>query len=582
MNKARLTYRFDREGLRTEDRELEGRGERQPAKLDDGEELLGRVNQESEIKRHEEKGRLDDQLAYEDEMAARRGGRTAYEEFSGPVRTESRERRADRERRAAKPERSDGGYPAGSYSREEEEMYANFYRGNYDSLAEKKPHDRKVVSLFDDDFYTLPEDRQHTLFTDNNRSGWEAEDAQETKRIERLIRESHTAQEDPSVRSYHERREEVRERNPRANSQRRDDKLESWDLSRRESEGSRDYRDAWNREPYEQRAGKGRSEAARRYEEEEAEFGRYGMAGRYGEADRYDSDAYTSVKSIRHRNLHWVKYVGLFAGALAFGGLLGYLVLMLLSGSDGAESKLPPQSAINQTGSVSGADLGGLAADNGDVPASALEANISMPAQSFILLQNGKFSTAEAAANASQALDQGGYASATETDEFYYVYAGIAADRDSIQPLAAKLKAENYEIYAKEVALPALNHVTWNAATDTLQAYLMETDKVVRMMSGLTLIHLEEEAATPIDAASLQALKEVHQSWSQQAAKVGAGAPETAKAQLQKMHNAINTAVKSLEAYSAKPAASLLGQAQTNLMQCVFAEKDLYDIIAKG
>jgi stage II sporulation protein B len=581
MNKARLTYRFDREGLRKEDGELDRHGDRQMAKREQMEETDSRDIDGRDSEQQEEEERLAERLAYEDERALRRAERAPDREFVEQQRPEGRERRSSQQRKAAQPEYTPVRYPS-SYKQEEEELYANFYRGNYDSPVEKKPHDRKVVSLFDDDFYTLPEDRQHTLFTDNNRSGWETDDNQETKRIERLIRDSQTAREDSASRNYSERRDDVRDRNTPGSVTRSDDKLESWDLNRRGSAGNPNYHDGWNREPYEQRGGKGRSEAARRYEEEEAEFNRYGMAGRYAEADRYDSDAYTSVKSIRHRNLHWVKYVGLFTGALAFGGLLGYLVLMLLSGSDGATSKLPPESAINQTNGVSGADLGGLAVDNKDVPVTALEANISMPAQSFIMLQNGKFSTAQAAATASQALDQGGYASATETDEFYYVYAGIAADRDSIQPLAAKLKAANYEIYAKEVALPALNHVSWNAATDTLQAYLMETDKVVRMMSGLTLIHLEEDAATPIDAASLQALKEVHQSWSQQAAKVGAGAPETAKAQLQKMHNAINTAVKSLEAYSAKPAASLLGQAQTNLMQCVFAEKDLYDIIAKG
>ncbi|MBC8080121.1 MAG: hypothetical protein H7X86_07235 [Gorillibacterium sp.] len=559
MNKARLTYRFDRTGARTDDLENEINSaqyrtiENNPSENRERAERVP-MREKSEQREEEHQGRaMDEELTYN--QLNPKQHRSIYSE--------------------------------------EEELYANFYKGNYDSLASKKHIDKgKVVSLFDDDFHVLSEDRQHTIFTNHN-SNWDTDDDQETKRIERLIRDSGAERnrgEDPERNPKWGDEWNQRGAYPSNNSPLTHpaSTKEGWEPDRRGTTVDHYYQDNRDRESVHTRTAPVRDDRRHRYGEGDVERGRYEERTRYDDLYRYDEskpysesnrymedfDLYPGVKSTRRKNMPWIKVVASLTAAVATGGLLGYFVLTLFSGA-GSSNTVSPTAAVQSELSNSADHTGLITLPGADLTAAALEANITLPAKTFIMLQNGKFSTSQTAASAAEALDAGGYASATDAGEYYYVYAGIAADRDSVKALADKLKSGNFEIYAKEVTLPAVSHVNWNEGTETLQAYIEETDKIVRMISGLTLIHLEEESVTPLDKASLQALKNAHQAWSQQASIVNAGATESAKAKLQRMHNAVNTAEQSLEAYSKKPADSLLWQAQTNLMQCILAEKDL-------
>jgi hypothetical protein len=101
------------------------------------------------------------------------------------------------------------------------------------------------------------------------------------------------------------------------------------------------------------------------------------------------------------------------------------------------------------------------------------------------------------------------------------------------------------------------------------------------MMANLTLVHLDEGTPTPLDASTIQSVKNSYQAWAQLDTAVGTGAPENAKQLLQKMHTAISTAEQALEAYGKKPTSDYLWQAQAQLMQSILAEKQLLAAIAK-
>lgn len=554
MNKARLTYRFDRTGLKEdgtgtsapkEPWNRDGKpaeaqaAEPAPGEMRDNEsfssagwEPLGETVSRAEQKRRER------------EAALRSARRESWEWSDADVR--------DRES-GRKPERHDERY---------EERHDERYEERYDyGLRVDKGSGYgnrgtgKVIPLHEDERRAWESERDWSRRYDQADEPFRGASVQdETIRIENLIRQSESRSRPDGDRYPYEEWNDDRRIRPEGS-------LHSASSSRSGS--------AWDSP---------RSAEASRYETD-LPYRSYDYSDSRG-PEIEDSLLYPEARSVRRRNLGWLKVAASLAGALVVGGMLGYYVLTLFNSTPPADSNAPAadgSSAIVQTDTDttgSGAGTGGTLGGE-ESAAAAAEANIALPEQSFVLLQNGKFSTPESAAAAAGALDDSGYAAVTEPGDFYFVYAGIAADRESARILEEKLKAGKFEVYAKEYTLPAVSHVEWTGDTVPLQAYLEETNRLTRTMSGLTLVHLEEDSVTPLDAESLSSIKKTHQTWTQKAAAIKGVAPADAKALLQKMDNGINTAEKSLEAYGKNPSTSLLNQAQTNLIQCLLAEKQL-------
>jgi len=534
MNKARLTYRFDRTGLKEEDAETAVTKEpwHRDAEPEEAYEPLPAQSRPQEFTAAS--SLLTERAAERQREAAAAERRREREEALRRSRPEPWEWSAAPSRSrdyGGKPENNAGGYDDGRESRRE---YADAGTGRAG----------KVIPLHEEEWRGFEQDRDWSGRYEDADGGHERGRSyqDETLRIESLIRETESRS----------RRE--RDSNPH----------EGWE----DGNGRGEYK----------------ADSSARYDSARPSDRGYGYHpggySNYRGPEVEESLLYPEARQIRRRNLGWLKVAASLAGALLVGGMLGYYVLTLFSGSSSKNGATPTDSggsAIVQTGTGdTGAATGANAAGNGEKTASAaLQANVSIPEKTFVLLQNGKFSTAESAGAAASALDGGGYAAATEPGDSYFVYAGIAADRESARILENKLKAGRFEVYAKEYTLPAVTQVEWSGDPVPLQAYLEETNRLAQMMSGLTLVHLDEESVTPLDATSLASIKKAHQTWTQKAAAVKTGAPQSAKALLQKMDNAVNTAEKSLEAYSKNPSTSLLNQAQSNLMTCILSEKQL-------
>ena len=565
MNKARLTYRFDRTGLKEEGTQTaapkepwyrdgepeEARGPIQEPRPTHGASPKGGDSPfPAEWRSEQEREAAASERRREREEELRRGRQEAWEWSDSP---QSR--------------RSEAGQPSyGAYKRE------SGHAPRRDEAEPGPSRSGKVVPLYDEEWMSHEPTRRYPSDpTPGERSRAYEE---ETYRIESLIRETEQrARRDRDHYSY-----ESREHGPGGS--------ESTPPASRRYPDSRVSEDRYGSpDEYGPSKDYGPSndyESSRDYEPPRS----YGSPGRYSDYPRpeiEESLLYPEARRVRRRNLAWLKVTASLAGALLVGGMLGYYVLTLFNGSSVKDDAAPTGSsgaAIVQTDPVKeGASAPDSASTGGDSAAAAAQANVSIPEKTFVLLQNGKFTTADTADSAAKALDGGGYAAATETGDSYFVYAGIAGDRESARILENKLKASRFDVYAKEYKLPALSRVEWNGDTAPLEAYLAETNRVAQMMAGLTLVHLDEESATPLDATSLAAIKKSHQTWTQKAAAVKAGAPESAKPLLQKMDNAVNTAEKSLEAYSKNPSTSLLNQAQANLMACILAEHQLLDAI---
>ncbi|WP_010270865.1 hypothetical protein [Paenibacillus senegalensis] len=289
-----------------------------------------------------------------------------------------------------------------------------------------------------------------------------------------------------------------------------------------------------------------------------------------------------SARYVRYSKTPWLKVGAAVAGAVATGVLLGLLVLSLFN-----SDQLPPASDQRVTeGSmpvgtpVEGGSDQGDTANPGAAPAAAGDGvQVQIPAKTYTILQNGGFSQAEGAETAVKELLDKGLAGVREDLDKHYVYAGIAADRTAAASLSLPLQNQQVEIYVKTYTLPAVPSIRWEGNTETLLTYLAQSDQLVQIISGMTAVHLEGTALTPMEEASLQTLKEKHEAWTASAAAVNSEAPDEIKPILQKLDTAMNTAKQSIDEYRRNPSAAMLWQAQTSLLQFVLAEKELLQMI---
>jgi stage II sporulation protein B len=276
------------------------------------------------------------------------------------------------------------------------------------------------------------------------------------------------------------------------------------------------------------------------------------------------------------RDIPWMKMAGTAIGAIITGVLLGYFIVTMFSGSNSAQNKA---AISNETAPITNETTKVVSKEASvTVPSDSLQTGaiaVQIPARTYTFLQNGGFSTAARADSAVEEVRKKGLAAVTESADKYFVYVGVAANRTSGLNLKEQLLSKDMEIYMKPYTLPSLTQIQWNGKAEALQTYCSEADQLVQMLSGITLVHLEETQLTPLSDATLQSIKATFEAWTLISTQVFTDAPTNVKPTLQKMTNAMNTAKLSLDEYKKNPSFEMLWQAQTNIIQFIIAEKTL-------
>ena len=285
---------------------------------------------------------------------------------------------------------------------------------------------------------------------------------------------------------------------------------------------------------------------------------------------------------IKHSRPPYFKIFASLTGAVITGIMFGFFVLSLFTGDAPGET-VTEQAATNEQAQVT--ETGSQAEP--DVPAPAKNgiqqtAFVSIPAQSYFLLQHGVFNSLEGAETAVETLSRSGFAAATETGEQYRVYAGITTARDDALLLSYRLQEKNLETYIKAYEIPQTESIAWNAGSKAAaENYFTQGSEIVKMISALSMIHLRDSSPSAPDDTSLTAIAGVHRAWTKSAAEMEDDVPEPLKAVFQKMNNAVNTAVVSLEEYKKNPAFTYLWQSQSALIQYVILQKDFLQQLAQ-
>ena len=279
----------------------------------------------------------------------------------------------------------------------------------------------------------------------------------------------------------------------------------------------------------------------------------------------------------------WMKLSTTVAGAVITGVLLGYFVISMFTDTKLSDIqsldnlKETVSEVMDKSNTISPSALP-VSGTTSTLVAASISVNI--PARTYTFLQHGSFSTLQSAQTKESELISKGQAVATESSDKFFVYVGMTVTRAQADTLKQQLIAKKIDIYIKPVVVPAATKVQWINKQDVLAPYLKQSDKLIQMMSDLSLIHLEEIKLTPIDDMTLQSLKTDHQTWTQMLATVNEGAPEQVKPTLLKMNNAMHAAKVSLDDYKKSPTTAKLWQTQTNLMKFILTEKELIEEIA--
>ena len=210
-------------------------------------------------------------------------------------------------------------------------------------------------------------------------------------------------------------------------------------------------------------------------------------------------------------------------GAVATGLLFGTLLMNLIAGEPPApefslqaterpENGTPAPAAGPAAGEGEAAELSGDTAQESAVPGAAgsaltAPAEVEIPARRMWLLQYGIFRTLDNARAMAQSVREKGFAATIEEADGFYVYAGIASDRDAALRTGARLTAEGFEVYVKPYALPSVTQVRWeDGSADALADYLAKGAGLLRLIGDLTLVHLEGEPVAP-EESTLEMLR---------------------------------------------------------------------------
>ncbi|HEX7056240.1 MAG TPA: SPOR domain-containing protein [Bacilli bacterium] len=289
------------------------------------------------------------------------------------------------------------------------------------------------------------------------------------------------------------------------------------------------------------------------------------------------------VASARGRGTSLLKVMTTVSGAVVTGLFIGMFILALFGDKAGLFPETPTsQTSAPAEGSFPEQSTGAPAASAADSPpagdpndSAADWLEVDIPAQTYFMLQNGIFTTAQGAQTAEKQLAANGFAAYTQHTDKYYVFAGVTATKDDALDLRKHMEEKKLEAYIKTIDLPQISKVHWTGSrASALDDFFLSARNLARSISGLTALYLEE--SRPLTDEAAKQLERDFQTWSAAAAKLAGTVPRDAEQAYAEIGKAVNTAAVAMDAYRKKPEAAYLREAQSALLQYILAETEFW------
>lgn len=280
----------------------------------------------------------------------------------------------------------------------------------------------------------------------------------------------------------------------------------------------------------------------------------------------------------------WLRVFVTVIGAIATGGLFGYLLLTLFTGQS-MFPKVDPGAALpaaanpsgeagtapsSSSGSVIPLENGSAAKDQtaqGSAQQGASGQAAVVPGLSLYVLQYGVFQSEASMNEAAQQLRDKGIAAATDTtDGGFRVYAGISPTKSAADALVASLAGT--EVYVKALDSEDLK-LSGTQRSAAYASYLKASSALLGKIAGFAAAELS--GGSPSAGNDIQSIRTAHQVWLEQS-KAANGWDAAAKQAAQDEIEQLGTAVTALNDYSETPSNKQLWNAQAAAMNAALAD----------
>lgn len=281
------------------------------------------------------------------------------------------------------------------------------------------------------------------------------------------------------------------------------------------------------------------------------------------------------------RPSYWWKLALSIAGALGTGILLGYAALSFIGrgNPENGAGNTANQSGIVQNQTVTGdaASAGGSGLPAAAADEAAGHIPVRVEAQSYYLLQYGVFSTPAGASQAQQELLAAGLAAGLDPGDGNRVYAGMSPDREQAKLLSSGLKNQGIELYVREVALPALNEVSYAGKPEAVNTYFAASSKLLNELSSLSAALLSGSGAQP----DTSAVSDLHMQWTQAVKALEPGLSPEGQSISSGLEKSMSQGISALNEYGKNKAEGLLWEVQEAMMSFLSGQKSLRGVMGQ-
>lgn len=206
----------------------------------------------------------------------------------------------------------------------------------------------------------------------------------------------------------------------------------------------------------------------------------------------------------------------------------------------------------------------------------AVHVPVQIAAQSYYLLQYGVFSTPAGAAQAQQELLAAGLAAGLDPADGNRVYAGMSPEREQAKLLSSGLKNQGIELYVREVALPAVDQVSYNGTAEAVDSYFAVSSQLLSELSGLSASLLSGMAS----GTDSSAVSDLHMQWTETVKQLESGLSPEGKSIATGLEKSMSRGISALNEYGKNKAEGLLWEVQEAMMSFLTGQKSLLSAIS--
>lgn len=287
---------------------------------------------------------------------------------------------------------------------------------------------------------------------------------------------------------------------------------------------------------------------------------------------------YSSYYRPRRPGSAW-KLAGSVTAAVLTGLLFGSIVLNIFNGEGAEEDFQPglPDILEEASGQPDNPITGAIDKEKSAPAAAGAGISVTIPEQTYYMLQYGVFSSAERAEQAKGELDEAGLAAFSDMSGENRVYAGVSPDREQAKLLSGQLKNEGVELYVREVTVPGAQSALFAGDGALLDIFFEASGGLAEQLSSLSASLLGKGQPEAVSESAMKNLTALHLQWTKAIKLIYPGLGPEAELALKNMENSMNNSVTALTEYNKNRSKGHLWEIQAGIMDYIMSQRKLVE-----